>query len=203
MQQDSSRTITELMAGGGLVGMLSGTVEVDESLLGGKARGGKRGWGAANKTCLVGIVERGGRAKTTAVKERNRDVIFPLIKQNVQAGTTIDTDEFKAYSTLPAEGYEHHTVNHSKYQWKNGEAHTNSIEGYWSNLKKSIRGTHTFVSPKHLQKYLDEFDFRYNFRRGAIIFDEVLKRIGVNNEIDILYKTSRDGAKDSNLTNRD
>ena len=164
------------MKDGGLDGMLSGTVEVDESLLGGKARGGKRGWGAANKVCLVGMAERGGRIMVRAVTERTRDEIFGLIRANVAKGTTIDTDEFKAYKTLPEEGYQHRTVVHSKYQWKNGEAHTNSLEGYWGNLKKSIRGTHTMVSGQHLQKYLDEFSFRHNFRREGVIFDEIFTR---------------------------
>lgn len=169
--------IRAAMVDGGLEEMLSGTVEVDESLLGGKTRGGKRGWGAENKTCLVGMVERGGRIMVAPVKERNREEIFALIKENIRIGSILNTDEFRAYNTLPDEGYGHCTVNHSKYQWKNGDAHTNSIEGYWSNLKKSIRGTHTFVSPKHLPKYLNEFSFRYNYRKGAVIFDEILKKI--------------------------
>ena len=69
------------------------------------------------------------------------------------------------YHKLAEQGYTHEFVVHSKYQWAQGETHTNSMEGYWSNLKKFIRGTHTFVSPKHLPKYLGEFSFRHNHRK--------------------------------------
>lgn len=157
--------------------LMSGVIEVDEALIGGKEKGGKRGWGAGRKTCLVGIMERGGKVKVTPVSTRDRQSIFPLIDQNVEKGSIINTDEFRAYKTLPGEGYEHRRVIHSKYQWAVGDAHTNSIEGYWSNLKKSILGTHTYVSPKHLPKYLAEFDFRHNNRKDKVMFDEILKRI--------------------------
>ncbi len=158
-------------------GMLfSGTVELDEALIGGKVRGGKRGWGAENKTCLFGIKERGGRVKVIAVNNRERETLFPLIKLHVEEGSKINTDEFKVYHTLNNEGYTHDTVVHSDYQWSKGETHTNSIEGYWSNLKKSILGTHTYVSPKHMQKYLCEFDFRHN-NRNDLIFNQILKKV--------------------------
>lgn len=155
---------------------LEGVVEVDESLLGGVARGGKRGWGAANKTCMFGMIERGGRVRVTPVEKRNKETLLPLIEEHIQKGATVNTDEFKVYQTLPELGYEHQSVVHSKYQWAQGEAHTNSIEGYWSNLKKSIRSTHTYVSPKHLPKYLAEFSFRHNHRQHkGLMFSRVLE----------------------------
>lgn len=157
---------------------LEGTIEVDETLFGGRFRGGKRGWGAENKTCLLGMIERGGRVKTTPVPNRERDTLMPIIEANVEKGTMINTDEYKGYRTLKEKGYNHNRVIHSKYQWKAEDAHTNSIEGYWSNLKKSILGTHTYVSPKHLTSYLNEFDFRHNKRgKDIVIFDEILKGI--------------------------
>jgi transposase len=155
---------------------LTGLVEIDEALIGGKVTGGKRGWGAENKTCLFGMKERGGRVRIIAVKNRERETLFPIIRLNIEKGSLINSDEFRTYRTLPDEGYEHKTVIHSKYQWAQGDTYTNSIEGYWSNLKKSILGTHTYVSPKHMQKYLDEFDFRHNHRNESI-FEEVLKKI--------------------------
>lgn len=151
--------------------MFSGDVEVDETLLGGVARGGKRGWGAPNKVCLVGIIQRGGSVRITPVVNRNREQIFALIKQYVEKGATINTDEFRAYNTLPQEGYQHQTVVHSKYQWSDGNAHTNSIEGYWSNLKKSVRGTHTHVSSTYLSNYLAEFDFKHTHRHSNEMFE--------------------------------
>lgn len=157
--------------------LMSGVIEVDEALIGGKERGGKRGWGAGRKTCLVGIIERGGKVKITPVTSRNRETIFPLINQNVEKGSIINTDEFRGYNTLQEEGYEHRKVIHSRYQWAMGDDHTNSIEGYWSNLKKSILGTHTYVSQKHLSKYLAEFDFRHNHRKNINMFEAILYRI--------------------------
>jgi transposase-like protein len=155
---------------------LKGMVEVDETLIGGRAKG-KRGWAAENKTCLFGMIERGGRVKTTAIVNRSRRIILPLICATIMHGSTINTDEFKVYQSLKLNGYKHQSVVHSKYQWKNDDCHTNSIEGYWSNLKKSIKGTHTFVSPKWLQNYVNEFDFRHNNRKGRIIFSAILSRI--------------------------
>ena len=155
---------------------LKGIVQIDETLFGGKAKGGKRGWGAAKKTCLFGMIERDGRVKVTAVPNRKNPTLIPIIMQNINVGTMIHTDEYKGYGKLTALGYQHQSVIHSKFQWKRGDCHTNNIEGYWSNLKKSIFGTHTYVSPKHLQNYLNEFDFRHNYRKEKI-FDRMLCRI--------------------------
>lgn len=154
-----------------------GHVEVDEALLGGVARGGKRGWGAENKVCLIGIIQRGGGVRITPVEKRDRNHIFPLIRKHVEKGTMISTDEFSAYNTLPDEGYKHKSVVHSKYQWAQGETHTNSIEGYWSNLKKHIRGTHTKVSTTYLSTYLAEFDFRHNNRGSGEMFERMFTQI--------------------------
>lgn len=156
--------------------MLSGFVEIDESLMGGKVRGGKRGWGAENKTCLFGMVERGGRVKVLPVPDRTRETLFPIIKDYIIMDSMVYSDELRVYKALPEEGYGHARVIHSRYQWTNGACHTNSIEGYWSNLKKSILSTHTYVSPQHMQKYLDEFAFRHNHRKGNI-FEEIMKKI--------------------------
>ncbi|MFL5809789.1 MAG: IS1595 family transposase, partial [Flavisolibacter sp.] len=143
---------------------LKGIVEIDETLFGGKARGGKRGWGAEKKTCLFGMMERNGRVKVIAVPNRQHETLIPIITSNIYYGAMIHTDEYKGYGALSAYGYGHKKVVHSKFQWANGDVTTNSMEGYWSNLKKSIFGTHTYVSPKLLQNYLNEFDFRHNNR---------------------------------------
>ena len=156
----------------------SGQVEVDETLLGGASRGGKRGWGAENKVCIVGIVQRGGGVKTTPVVARNREEIMRLIRQYVQKGSTVNTDEFRAYNTLPDEGYQHKSVKHCRYEWTRGTASTNSMESYWSNLKKFISGTHTRVTPTYLASYLAEFDFRHSHRNtGTNMFERMFEEI--------------------------
>lgn len=169
---------------------LRGIVEADEALIGGRAKG-KRGWGAGNKTCVFGMVEKGegGRARTTVVSRRKSRLLLFLIGKHVERGSTLHTDEFRAYRHLPLNGYGHESVCHSRYEWRRGDCHTNTIEGRWSNLKKALRGTFTFVSQKWMQAYLDEFDFRYNNRLGCA-FLALLERIS----LDILL-SSDDGNK--------
>src|SRR5690606_4441971 len=153
---------------------LSGDVELDESLIGGSAPG-KRGWGADNKTCIFGMMERGGRGKIVVVPNRTREVLYPIILKNVEKGATVHTDEFRVYKSLPQFGYKHRNVVHSRRQWIRNGSHINSIEGYWSNLKKSILGTHTFVTPRHLHKYLNEFSFRHNHRKEGDVFESIIE----------------------------
>ena len=144
---------------------LSGIVEIDEVMVGGK-RPGKRGRGADGKTTLLGMVERGGEMTVKAVPNVRRETLLPIIEQNVAKGSEVHTDEFKSYSSLASEGYGHRTVNHSKGQYAVAGCHVNSVEGFWFHLQKAIRGTHVWVSGKHLEKYAGEFAFRFNLRKA-------------------------------------
>jgi len=142
---------------------LDGHVEIDETMVGGK-RPGKRGRGATGKTVVFGMLERAGDIITRVVPNVRAKTLTPHIAENVTKGTTISTDELTSYRGLSKLGYKHGAVNHSADKWVNGIHHTNSIEGFWSRIKNSIRGTHIHVSKKHLPKYLAEFEFRYNLR---------------------------------------
>ena len=144
---------------------LDGHVEVDETYVGGRKKGGKRGRGAPGKTIVFGMLERDGDVMTRIVKNVRRKTLEPHIQANIEKGTTISSDELKSYAKVARLGYEHGTVNHSADEWVNGIHHVNSLEGFWSRLKNSIRGTHIHVSGKHLPKYLGEFEFRYNMRK--------------------------------------
>ncbi len=144
---------------------LDGHVEVDETYVGGRKKGGKRGRGAPGKTIVFGMLERNGDVMTRIVKNVRRKTLEHHIKANIEKGTTISSDELKSYGKVARLGYEHGTVNHSADEWVNGIHHVNSLEGFWSRLKNSIRGTHIHVSGKHLPKYLGEFEFRYNLRK--------------------------------------
>lgn len=157
--------------------ILKGIVEIDECLIGGKARG-KRGWGANNKVCVFGMIEREGKVRLEIVKNRKRETLLPIIHRTVEEKTTIYSDEFKIYRNLNNDGYKHESICHTNYQWSNGDCHTNSMEGFWSNLKKWIRGTHTWVSKKYLRNYLDEFCFRHNRRNESVefVFNEILSK---------------------------
>jgi transposase-like protein len=147
------------------LGGMGEIVEIDESLIGGKATGLGRGQFMQKKTIVVGMMERGGELVTRVVADSKRATIWPLITEQVLPGTTIHTDEFSVYRGLQLRGYQHSVCNHSAKQYvgPNG-ATVNSLEGFWGMLKRGITGTHIHVSPKHLSKYLGEFEYRWNMR---------------------------------------
>ena len=142
---------------------LGGIVEVDEVMIGG-VRPGKRGRGAAGKTVVFGMMERGGDIMTQVVPNVRRATLQPIIQENVEAGAEIHSDELLSYRSLESQGYDHKTVNHGSGQYVSGNVHVNGLEGFWSHLQKSIHGTHIHVSGKHLDKYTKEFEYRFNYR---------------------------------------
>ena len=157
------------------LGRPGGDIEADETYIGGRTTGGKRGRGAPNKTVVFGMLERGGDVMANVVPNVRKKTLQPIIEENVVAGTTVHTDELKSYSGLTKAGFEHETVNHSAGEYVDGNCHVNGIEGFWARLKLSIRGTHVHVSQKHLQKYVKEFEYRYNRRkRPASIFSDLV-----------------------------
>jgi transposase-like protein/predicted RNA-binding Zn-ribbon protein involved in translation (DUF1610 family) len=145
---------------------LGGHVEVDETYVGGHKKGGRGGRDAKEKTAVFGMLERGGDVMTKVVTNVSAKTLVGYIKHNVDKGSTISTEEWPAYNGLKKAGYAHGTVVHSKEEWVVGKHHTNSIEGFWSQLKRSIAGTHVHVSRQHMAKYLGEFEFRYNMRHS-------------------------------------
>lgn len=160
--------------------MLSGEVEIDETYIGGRKRG--KNISVNGKAAVFGAVERNGRAKAKHVRSTGARVLLPQVESGVELGASIHSDEWAAYKTLKRRGYEHITVNHSKLEYVRGTAYTNTIEGFWSQLKRSIDGTYHAVSPKYLQSYVDEFVFRYNFRSVPIcpILLELAAKRGVS-----------------------
>ena len=145
---------------------LGGHVEADETYIGGRRSGGKRGRGAPGKTVVFGMVERGGDVMTRVVPNVRKATLERHILENIKEGSTVSTDELSSYAKIARFGYAHGTVNHSADQWVDGIHHVNSVEGFWSLIKRSIRGTHVHVSRKHLPKYLGEFEFRWNMRHA-------------------------------------
>ena len=143
---------------------LSGHVEIDEAYIGGKSKEVGRPGPESKKTGVLGMVERGGDLMTHVIPDAKTNTLMPLITDNVEKGSTISTDEMQGYKKLRNHDYTHGAVKHSAEQSKDGIHHTNSIEGVWSQLKRSIKGTHVHVSRKHLPKYLGEFEYRYNMR---------------------------------------
>jgi transposase-like protein len=144
---------------------LFGEVEADETYVGGK-RPGKRGRGAAGKTIVAGLVERGGKAVIQVVPNVKASTLLPIIQENVPQGqgTAIYTDEMPSYNRLTSLGYAHETVQHAAKEYVRGAVHTQTIDALWSNMKRGIDGVNHAVSPHHLQGYLDSYTFRYNHR---------------------------------------
>jgi transposase len=145
----------------------TGEVEVDETYVGGKHSGGKRGRGAPGKTIVAGVAQRGGAMAGRIVPNVRKATMEPVIEATVAKGATVYTDELASYNGLVAKGYEHAIVKHSARIYAEGRAHTNTAEGFWSLLKGGLRGVYRSVSPKHLQSYVDEYAFRYSHRKDS------------------------------------
>lgn len=163
-----------MKAGEGKIGGAWKEVEVDETFVGGKSkfmhkrkrletgitnRGSKKG-----KTIVQGLLERGGEVRVEVVESRTDTILQGNIEKNVEELSCVITDELNAYKGLSQEFY-HMAVNHLE-GYVVGRAHTNSLENFWSCLKRTLKGTYVAVAPKHLMSYLSEQAFRFNVRKG-------------------------------------
>lgn len=145
----------------------------------------QRGRGAENKTPVVALIQRDGDVrsfKTGRVTSKN---VKTIIRKHVDKSSTIMTDEFRSYKGLDKEFANHQTVNHGTGEYVRGNAHTNTAEGYFSLLKRGIIGTYHHISQQHLDRYLTEFNFRYNSRK---VTDSIRMMLAI------------DGVKDKRLT---
>jgi transposase-like protein len=163
------------------------TVEIDEMYYGGKRKGvhGRPMRGDKKKTPVVGIVQRRGRAVVRVMRDLRGKTVMRLIRNHVTPGSTIYTDEYSIYDRVgrmqARDGklarFNHRRILHASGSYVNGDIHTNSIEGFWSLVKRGIGGVYHSVSPKYLQTYLDEYSFRYNRRHeGNQQFKSILRR---------------------------
>jgi transposase-like protein len=166
-------------------GKLAGHVEVDETFIGGKARNmhkAKRervitGTGGKDKTIVMGMLERGGQVRAFVVDNRRKKKVQEQVREHVEAGSAIFSDELKSYEGLAAD-YQHAVINHA-IEYVNGNVHTNTLENFWSLLKRGLHGTYVSVEPFHLFRYIDEQACRYNNRRmtDAERFDLAIRQI--------------------------
>lgn len=156
---------------------LLGVVEVDETLVGGKAKGKGRGY-IGNKTWVAGAIQRDGQLRVERIPDVKRNTLHDFIRRSVKdEAEAIYTDELKSYLGIADENTRHETVNHSADVWVVGDVHTNSIEGVWSLFKRSIIGAFHKMSAKHMDRYLEELEWRFNNRDNPHIFRDTMARI--------------------------
>jgi transposase len=164
---------------------LSGAVEMDETYVGGKRRGavsprpvgggpsgvqsrkgmgGRPPVGHKTKRPVFGMVERGGNVRAVHVDDVKKTTLLPQVMKYVVPESVVYTDEYPAYRSLDRHGFDHRTIRHNDGVYVSGDVHTNTIEGFWSLVKRGLSGTHHMVSAKYLQGYLNEYVWRYNNR---------------------------------------
>ena len=166
---------------------LAGEVEVDETFIGGKARNmhnaqkkrriAAAGSMMADKTIVLGMLERGGKVTAAVVPRRTKKKLHAKVKQHVAAGSALYSDELASYQGLD-KTYAHEVINHA-VKYVDGRVHINGLENFWSLLKRALGGTYVAVEPFHLFRYLDEQAYRFNERHGSNLdrFKRALSRI--------------------------
>ncbi len=155
--------------------MLKGTVEADETFVGGKYDK-RRKRASYEKPCVVGVIERGGDVRAAKMPSRGARAISTFIKTSVEPGSKLMTDEYAGYEKV-GKDYDHSVINHSKLQYVVGLTHTNSIENFWSLFKRGLVGQFHRVSEKHLDRYLDEFTYRFNGRDDEQLFQHTMRNL--------------------------
>ena len=173
------------MQTGSFAKQLSGSVEIDETFIGGLARNMHRsekarkihGTGGAGKVAVMGLLERHGEVRTMVVSNTKRKTLEAQVKSHVEVGSIVYSDGLASYDNL-AQKYIHSVINHAE-KYVDGQIHVNGVENFWSLLKRAIKGTYVSVEPYHLFRYLDEQTFRFNSRHGndSERFEKVTERI--------------------------
>lgn len=160
--------------------MLDGTVEVDETWVGGRKRGLEPGEGKRRKEIVIGIRQRGGDLRFFHASDVQSGTLYKYIHDNVSEDVdVIVTDEFASYPGAmgPTFKDKHQTINHSKEEYVRGDVHTNTVESAFSLLKRGIIGSWHKISAKHLPAYLDEMTFRFNRRKNSNLFVDTLRHM--------------------------
>jgi transposase-like protein len=160
--------------------LLCGTIECDETCVGGRRKRVGSGY-VDDKTMVLGVLQRGGEIRLRVEKrskKATKEALHAFIKETTDPPTErIMTDECPGYEGIADEDTKHETVNHRLEEWVRGDVHTNSMEAVWSLFKRSIIGSYHQVSAKHLDAYLDEFEWRFNQRENPYLFRDTLTRL--------------------------
>jgi transposase len=162
-------------------GPLNGEVEADETAWGGRPRRkGTAAQGARHreaKPTVLGMVERGGRVRARVIPARRGEGLSRELRQHINPDSILYTDDWVAYKPLAHEGYDHRVINHSAGSYVEGDRYTNTIEGFFGNMKTGMRGAYKKISRRWLQSYVDEYAWRWNARRKPdSLFGQLLAR---------------------------
>jgi transposase-like protein len=154
---------------------LKGVVEVDETYIGGRYDK-RRNRGPWEKQAVMGMIERDGKFEAQTIPTASKKVLVGIIRERVEPTATVFTDELRAYKSV-SKTHKHSKVNHSAEEWVRGEVHTNNIESAWSLFNRSIVGAFHKISTKHMDAYLNEFEWRFNNRHNPYLFRDTLLRL--------------------------
>jgi transposase-like protein len=183
--------------------LLSGICEIDETFVGGKAKNMHKaerarkihGRGGADKAMVLGAIERGGKVRLDVAINRDRETLKAFIAAKLADETSaIMTDDFPAYDGCGDANTRHETVNHSAKEYVRGDVHTNTMENVWSLFKRSIIGSYHQISVKHLDRYLDELEFRFNNRNNPYLFRDTLLRLLASSNLEYNQLTKKKAA---------
>jgi len=168
--------------------ILTGIVEADETYIGGdlmnktkkyRLERDKKGiipGGMEHKVPVVGMLQRGGKVIGKVLTKAHGKTIKPVLKRTIEPGATLITDGFGGYHRLDRHFKDHLVINHARDEFVRGEYHVNSLEGFWSLLKRGIQGQYHMITQRYLQSYVNEFSFRYSNRSDPNLFDTLLMR---------------------------
>jgi transposase-like protein len=190
-----SHRIREAFRSGDLapMGGAGSVVEADETFIGRKVGTPKPRGGYHHKRAVIGLVERGGSARTFHVDRAIVPDVMPIVRANIDRETALMTDESKLYTKVGKEFASHETVEHGVREYVRGTAHTNTIEGYFSIFKRGFKGIYQHCGEKHLHRYLAEYDFRYNNRIRLGVDDTARAEIALKGVAGkrLTYRTTR------------
>lgn len=181
---------------------LDGICEADETYMGGQEKNkhyskkvkGSQGRSVKTKTPVAGIIQRGGELRAVVVENTSGKVLKEFIKDNLEKGCRLNTDEWLGYKGL-SKVFDHRIVKHNKKQYAKGDVSTNTLEGFWASLKRGFMGIYHSMSKQHLQYYVDEFVFRYNTRKFSenyrfnVVLNNINRKLTYKDLINIYAKT--------------
>ncbi len=167
------------------VELFEGVFELDETYIGGKNRNRHKdkkfencqGRSTVDKAAVFGLLNREGKVVAYQIPDVSADTLEPIIEATIKKGSKVHTDEWKSYNGLTKLNYDHKKVYHNRGQYADGDNTTNRVENYWSNVKRTLKGSYITVSKKYLQNYVNEVSFKFNHRKDKNLFNLLIQKV--------------------------